>query len=115
MRPHIARTLFIGCTALAIQAALQCARGQAPTLPEITVTPPKETPKAKPAPKQKAKAATQPQPSAAAPPTESAIATDTKAFNAARENLLPKIGVNYLWPEPPGHRGRPPGIERAAG
>ena len=93
MRPHLARTLFIGCTALTIQAGLQCARGQAPTLPEITVTPPKETPKAKQAPKQKAKAA-QPQPATAAPPTESAIATDTKAFNAARENLLPKIGVN---------------------
>jgi outer membrane receptor protein involved in Fe transport len=93
MRPPIARTLIFGCTALAIQAAVQCARGQA-TLPEITVTPPKETPKAKPAPKQKAKAATQTQPAAAAPPTESAIATDTKAFNAARENLLPKIGVN---------------------
>src|SRR5439155_24032002 len=87
LRPPLARTLFLGCTALAIQAAIQCARGHAPTLPETTVTPPKETPRAKPAPKQKAQAATQPQPQTAAPPTESAIATDTKAFNAARDNV----------------------------
>src|SRR5262249_12073050 len=28
------------------------------------------------------------------PPPESPIVTETKAFNAARENILPKIGVN---------------------
>jgi len=62
-------------------------------LPEITVTPPKETLKA-PAPKKKAAptAKTPPAPTAA-PPPESAFVAETRAFNAARENIFPKIGV----------------------
>src|SRR5262245_12239375 len=99
MRTPISRILFVASTALAVQAALECARGQA-TLPEITVTPPKETPKTKPAAKPKTKAAASPvkapPPAPAGPPPESPIVADTKAFNAARENILPKIGVsNY--------------------
>jgi len=65
-------------------------------LPEITVTPPKETPKA-PAPKKKAAPTAKAPPAApaptAAPPPESAFVTQTRAFNAARENIFPKIGV----------------------
>jgi len=56
MRPPFLRIVLLASTALAVQAAIECARGQA-TLPEITVTPPKEAPKAKPTPKQQAKAA----------------------------------------------------------
>jgi len=59
-------------------------------LPEITVTPPKETPKA-PAPRKKAAPTAKAPP--AAPPPESAFVTETRAFNAARENIFPKIGV----------------------
>jgi outer membrane receptor protein involved in Fe transport len=96
MRTPISRILFVAFTALAVQAAVHCARGQA-TLPEITVTPPKEAPKTKPAPKQKAKAAAPVVATPPAPPSaESPIVTNTKAFNAARKNILPKIGVsNY--------------------
>ena len=47
MRPLLTPILFLASTALTIQAAVQCARGQT-TLPEITVTPAKEMPKAKP-------------------------------------------------------------------
>jgi len=103
MRPHLVRILFLASTALAAHAMITCALGQA-TLPEITVTPPKEKPKtATPAPKQTPKATTPPtkaaQPavppqSVPGPPAESAIVRDTKSFNAARENILPKIGVN---------------------
>ena len=39
MRPPFLRILLLASSALAVQAAVQCARGQA-TLPEITVTPP---------------------------------------------------------------------------
>src|SRR5262249_2085703 len=94
MRPPIGRILFVAFAALATQAASQCARGQV-TLPEVTVTPPKETPKAKAATKPKAKAAA---PTVAAPsrspPAENPIVSYTKGFNAARDNLLPKVGVN---------------------
>jgi outer membrane cobalamin receptor len=66
-------------------------------LPEITVTPPKETPKA-PAPKQKAAPTAKTAPPSpaptAAPPPESAFVTETRAFNAARENIFPKLGVS---------------------
>ena len=87
MRTPISRILFLASSALAAQAALQCARGQA-TLPEITVTPPKEAPKTKPAPKQQAKAAKPavapaPAPTSVGPPPENPIVTNTKAFNAA--------------------------------
>jgi len=90
--------LLLASSALAVQAAVECARGQA-TLPEITVTPPKEARKTKPAPKQQAKAARPavapaPAPAPTGHPPESQIGTETKAFNAARENILPKIGVN---------------------
>jgi len=98
MRPPFLRIVLLASSALAVQAAVQCARGQA-TLPEITVTPPKEAPKAKPTPKQQAKAAKPavappPAPSPTGPPPENPIVTQTKSFNAARENILPKIGVN---------------------
>jgi len=93
MRAPISRILSVVSAALTVQAALQCAHGQA-TLPEITVTPPKETPKSKPAPKQKTKAAAPVVAAPGAPPAESQIVTSTKAFNAARENILPKIGVS---------------------
>jgi outer membrane receptor protein involved in Fe transport len=84
---------------MAVQAAVQCARGQA-TLPEISVTPPKETPKTKAAPNQKAtpagpitaKAPASPPP--VGPPPVSPFVTETKALNEARENILPKIGVS---------------------
>src|SRR5215475_10874849 len=98
MRTPFLRMLLLASSALAVQAAVQCARGQA-TLPEITVTPPKEAPKTKPAPKQPAKTAkpaVAPTRAPTGPPPESPIVTETKAFNAARENILPKIGVsNY--------------------
>jgi outer membrane receptor protein involved in Fe transport len=95
MRTPISRILFAVFTALAVQAGVQCARGQV-TLPEITVTPPKEAPKPKTGPKQKAKAAAPVVASPPAAPPESPVARDTKALNAARENILPKIGVsNY--------------------
>lgn len=94
MRPTIGRILFVASVALADQAAVECARGQV-TLPTITVTPPKEQPRAKPAAKPKAKAAA---PTVSAPAVSSAaenpIVSNTKGFNAARESLLPKIGVN---------------------
>jgi outer membrane receptor protein involved in Fe transport len=101
MRAPFARTLLFGSSVLLVQAAITSALGQAPppaeTLPEITVTPPKETPKKAPPPKQKAKAAAPvsaaPPPPAPSPPAESAVVTETKAFNAARENILPKLGV----------------------
>ena len=98
MRPPFLRIVLLASTALAVQAAIECARGQA-TLPEITVTPPKEAPKAKPTPKQQAKAAKPavappPAPAPTGPPPENPIVTQTKSFNAARENILPKIGVN---------------------
>jgi len=92
MRPPFLRMLLLASSALALQAAVQCARGQA-TLPEITVTPPKEAPKTKPAPKQPAKTA-KPAVAPAPAPTGPPSVTETKAFNAARENILPKIGVN---------------------
>jgi outer membrane receptor protein involved in Fe transport len=99
--PSIARILLFASPALLAHAAIYRALGQEP-LPPITVTPPKETPKAaKQPPKQKAKAApvaaapppAPAPPPAAAPPAESALVSDTKAFNAARENILPKLGV----------------------
>jgi len=93
MRAPISRILFVASAALTVQPALQYAHGQA-TLPEITVTPPKETPKSKAARKQKTKAAAPVVATPGAPPAESPIVTNTKAFNAARENILPKIGVN---------------------
>ena len=98
MRPPFLRIVLLASSALAVQAAIECARGQA-TLPEITVTPPKEAPKAKPTPKQQAKAAKPavappPAPAPTGPPPENPIVTQTKSFNAARENILPKIGVN---------------------
>jgi outer membrane receptor protein involved in Fe transport len=98
MRPPFLRLLLLASSALAVQAAVQCARGQA-TLPEITVTPPKEATKTKPAPKQQSKAVKPavvpvPAPAPTGPPPENPIVTQTKAFNAARENILPKIGVN---------------------
>src|SRR5262249_14242319 len=92
MRPPIGRILFVAFAALATQAASQCARGQV-TLPEVTVTPPKETPKAKAATKAKAAAPTVAAPSRS-PPAENPIVSYTKGFNAARDNLLPKVGVN---------------------
>jgi outer membrane receptor protein involved in Fe transport len=97
MRAHIARTLLAAFSALALHAATECARGQAP-LPQITVTPPKEKAKKAPAPKQKAKSTKVAPPAVAPPiaqaPAESALQTSTKQFNAARENILPKIGVS---------------------
>jgi outer membrane cobalamin receptor len=93
--PIIARILLFASPALLAQAAIYRALGQE-LLPPITVTPPKEKPKAaKQAPKQKAKSApvAAAPPPAAAPSAESAIVSDTKAFNAARENILPKLGV----------------------
>ena len=95
MRTPVGRILCAAFTALTAQAALQCARGQT-TLPKITVTPPKEAPKTKPGPKQKAKAAPPVVATPPAPPAESPIVKNTKEFSAARENILPKIGVsNY--------------------
>jgi len=91
MRTPVGRILCAAFTALTAQAALQCARGQT-TLPKITVTPPKEAPKTKPGPKQKSKEVVATPPAAPASP----IVTNTKEFNAAREDILPKIGVsNY--------------------
>jgi outer membrane receptor protein involved in Fe transport len=99
MRTPIVRILLFASAALLAHATIYRALGQQ-TLPQITVTPPKEKPKTTtPAPKPKAKAApvaAAPPPApapAAAPPAESAILSDTKAFNAARENILPKLGV----------------------
>ena len=97
MRRPLFFILWLASSALAVEAAVQCALGQI-TLPEITVTPPKEAPKSK-VQKQKAPAtAKAPAPIAApppaSPPPESPFVTETKAFNAARENILPKIGVN---------------------
>jgi len=99
MRPRVVR-VFFAASALALHAAINCARGQT-TLPEITVTPPKEKPKATPTPQQKAKTATPakttappPVAAAAGPPPETQIVSQTKSFNSARENILPKIGVS---------------------
>jgi hypothetical protein len=97
MRPPLFWILLLASSALAVEAAVQCALGQV-TLPEITVTPPNEAPNSKPVRKQKTPiAAKAPAPVAAPPrgsPPESPIVTSTKAFDAARENILPKIGVN---------------------
>ena len=97
MRTSLARIILFASSTLIIPATISSALGQAApppqTLPEITVTPPKETLKA-PAPKKKAAptAKTPPAPTAA-PPPESAFVAETRAFNAARENIFPKIGV----------------------
>jgi outer membrane receptor protein involved in Fe transport len=100
MRAPLARILFFGSSALALHAAVGSALGQEPsqTLPQITVTPQKETkPKAAP-PKKKAAASkaivppAAPTP-AAAPAAESTFVTQTKAFNASRDNIFPKLGV----------------------
>src|SRR5215471_2901337 len=94
MRTSLARIILFASSTLIIPATINSALGQAAppsqTLPEITVTPPKETPKA-PAPKKKAAPTAKAPP--AAPPPESAFVTETRAFNAARENIFPKIGV----------------------
>ena len=100
MRTSLARIILFASSTLIIPATISSALGQAApppqTLPEITVTPPKETPKA-PAPKKKAAPTAKAPPAApaptAAPPPESAFVTETRAFNAARENIFPKIGV----------------------
>jgi hypothetical protein len=93
MRPHIISTLVVAGSALAFHAAIECASSQT-VLPEITVTAPKEKPKTTTAPK-KAKAGT---PAPVTPtqsaPAVSAFVTTTKSFDAARENLLPKVGVS---------------------
>jgi outer membrane receptor protein involved in Fe transport len=93
MRPHIISTLVVAGSALAFHAAIECVYSQT-VLPEITVTAPKEKPKTTAAPK-KAKAGT---PAPVTPtqsaPAESAFVTTTKSFDAARENLLPKVGVS---------------------
>ena len=94
MRTSLARIILFASSTLIIPATINSALGQAApppqTLPEITVTPPKETPKA-PAPRKKAAPTAKAPP--AAPPPESAFVTETRAFNAARENIFPKIGV----------------------
>jgi hypothetical protein len=104
MRAPFARTLLFGSSVLLVHAAVTSALGQTPPaepLPQITVTPPKETPKKAPPPKQKAQPTapvaaaptTPPTPPPSPPPAQSAFVTETKTFNAARDNIFPKLGV----------------------
>jgi hypothetical protein len=88
--------LLLAGSALASLAILHAALGQEPPtqLPQMTITPPKEKKTTTAAAKQKSKAApVAAAPQAATPPAESAAQKEAMAFTAARENILPKLGV----------------------
>jgi outer membrane receptor protein involved in Fe transport len=93
MRPHIISTLVVAGSALPFHAAIECASSQT-VLPEITVTAPKEKPKTTAAPKTAKAGTPAPVTPTQSAPAVSAFVTTTKSFDAARENLLPKVGVS---------------------
>ena len=97
MRGDIRRSLVLTSSALVLLAAGDAAIGQTP-LREIVVNPPKPAAKRAPAPRRAvrrpAAAPTQITQTPAAPPTGvTAIAAQTRAFNQARDNILPQTGT----------------------